>query len=159
MLHILHCIYSILQTGCLNTRNSYLIFLTTGTILTRTAEFSHRKLYSVTCSTFWADLQIKNKHWLLTKQNILDEASKYPYHDFFFLFLTKTYHCTSSKDSFSQNHKTVAAKTKILSLGYAILEKNNNLPLTIMCRVKTTCILNTKKHKCNKLKNPNVTYP
>lgn len=71
----------------------------------------------------------------------------------FFPFLNKTYHCTSSKDSFSQNHKTVAAKTKILSLGYAILEKNNNLPLTIMCRVKTTCILNTKKYKCNKLKN------
>lgn len=89
MLHILHCIYSILQTGCLNTRNSYLIFLTTGTILTRTAEFSHRKLYSVTCSTFWADLQIKNKHWLLTKQNILDEASKYPYHDFFSFFKQK----------------------------------------------------------------------
>lgn len=71
----------------------------------------------------------------------------------FFLFEKKPYHYTSLKDSFSQNHKTVAAKTKILSLGYAILEKNNNLPLTIMCRVKTTCILNTKKYKCNKLKN------
>lgn len=71
----------------------------------------------------------------------------------FFLFEKRPYHCTSLKDSFSQNHKTVAAKTKILSFNYAILERNNNLPLTIMYRVKNTCILNTKKYKCNKLKN------
>lgn len=70
----------------------------------------------------------------------------------FFLFEKKPYHYTSLKDSFSQNHKTVAEKTKIYKF-YAILERNNNLPLTIMCRVKTTCILNTKIYKSNKLKN------
>lgn len=52
----------------------------------------------------------------------------------------------------------MVVKIKILSLGYVILEKNNNFLLIIMCRVKIICILNIKKYKCNKLKNFNVIY-
>lgn len=74
MLHILQCITACTSNWTENEEYSYLIFLTKGTILTRTAEFCHRKLYFVTCSTFWADLKIKSKHWLLIMQNILGEA-------------------------------------------------------------------------------------